>query len=75
LYQDYKSDKLLAATLVVRNDLKDHTASLLAPVMCASDLDGLILGLIARYLNLGTSLLAEVVDRAATRSDNEPIIS
>jgi hypothetical protein len=67
-------DRLLATTLVVRNNLKDHTASLLASLLCADDLDGLVLGLIAGHLNLGTSLLAEVVNGATTGSDNEPVV-
>jgi hypothetical protein len=67
-------DRLLATTLVVRNNLKDHTAGLLAPLLCADNLDGLVLGLIAGHLDLGTSLLAEVVNGATTGSDNEPVV-
>ena len=59
---------------MVRDDLKNHVASLLASVLCADDLDSFVLGLIAGYLDLGTSFLAEVVDGAATGSDNEPAV-
>jgi hypothetical protein len=67
-------DELLATTLVVRNNLKDHAAGLLASLLCADNLDSLVLGLIAGHLDLGASLFAEVVNGAATGSDNEPII-
>lgn len=54
------------------HNVEDQLASLFASVPGADNLNGLILGLVTGDLDLGTRLLAEVVDGGATRSDNEP---
>jgi hypothetical protein len=63
-----------AAVATLGDDIKDHLARLFATVLGADNLDSFILGLVAGYLDLSTRLLAEVIDGAASRSDDEPII-
>jgi hypothetical protein len=54
-------------------DVEDHLASLFAAVLGTDDLDSLVLGLVARNLNLCAGLLAKVVDCGTTGSDDEPV--
>jgi hypothetical protein len=63
-----------ATVATLGDDIKNHLARLFAAVLGTDNLDSLILGLVARYLDLGACLLAEVVDGAASRSDDEPIM-
>jgi hypothetical protein len=54
------------------HDVEDHLASLFAAILGTDDLDSLVLGLVARNLNLGAGLLAKVIDCGTTGSDDEP---
>jgi hypothetical protein len=57
------------------HNLQNHLARLLAPVARADNLDSFVLGLVARDLDLGSGLLAQVVDGAAAGADDEPMVS
>lgn len=61
-----------AAVSALSDNFQYHLASLFTPILSTCDLDSLILGLVTGDLDLGAGLLAEVVDRAATGTDNEP---
>lgn len=64
-----------AATVTTLGDnVEDQLASLLATVFGTDNLNGLILGLVTGDLDLGTRLLAKIVDGGTSRSDNEPVI-
>jgi hypothetical protein len=66
---------LLATTVAaLRNNVDNHLARFLAPLPCAHNLNSLVLRLVTRHLDLGSSLLAEVVNRATTGADDEPVI-
>lgn len=56
------------------HNIEDQLASLFTSVPGADNFNGLILGLVTGDLDLGTRLLAKLVDGRATRSDNEPAI-
>jgi hypothetical protein len=63
---------LATAVAALGHNLQDQLARLFAPVACADNLDGFVLGLVAGDLDLGAGLLAEVVDGATTGSDDKP---
>jgi hypothetical protein len=66
---------LLTTTVTaLGNDIKNHLACLLTALPCANNLNGLILRLVARDLDLGAGLLAEIVDGATARADDEPVL-
>jgi hypothetical protein len=66
---------LLATTVAaLGNNVENQLARLLAALLCAHNLNGLVLRLVTRHLDLGASLLAEVVNCATTGADDEPVI-
>ena len=62
-----------AAVTSLGHNVENELARLLAAVPGADNLNGLVLGLVARNLDLGASLLAKVVDGATTRADDKPM--
>ena len=61
------------AITTLGDDVKDHLASVFTAVLGTNNLNSLVLGLVTGNLDLGTSLLAEVVDGSTTGSDDEPM--
>ena len=55
------------------NDFENQLASLFTTVLGADNLNSLVLGLVARNLDLGASLLAELVDGGTSLSDDKPM--
>ena len=63
---------LAAPVAALGHNLQNHLARLFTAIPCADNLDSLVLCLITGYLDLGTSLLAKVVDGATTGTDDQP---